>query len=243
VQPRKQFDEIALEELASSIRAQGVLQPIVVRRSGDHYEIVAGERRWRAAARAGLHEIPAVIKDYTESQALQVALIENLQRQDLDPIEEAEGYRRLIDEHALTHEQIADAVGKSRVAITNSLRLLKLPRDLLEKLTAGELTAGHARALMSMDSDDTARRALADDIIQRGLTVREAEHAVRQRSEKSGKNLASKQSIEERDIEARLQRALGTRVSLQQRQGKGKIEIYFHSFQELDAILERVCST
>jgi ParB family transcriptional regulator, chromosome partitioning protein len=241
-QPRKVFDEAALEELANSIRIYGILQPIVVRRNGDQYEIVAGERRWRAAGRAGLHEIPAVVKEFSNLEVLEVALIENLQRQDLDPIEEAQGYQRLLSEHQLTHDQIATAVSKSRVAVTNALRLLKLPADILVHLAHGKLTAGHARAVMSL-ADPQQMRKLAQAIVERGLSVRDAEQLAKRMQEsgtEKSKNKNQKRSAEESDVENRLQQSLGAEVKLHQSKGKGTIEIFFNSFAELDGLLEKL---
>lgn len=239
-QPRKNFQPESLDELAASIKEQGVLQPIVVRRSDGGYEVVAGERRWRAACRAGLHEIPAVVKEYSDQAALQVALIENLQREDLDPLEEASAYHRLLGDYKLSHEQVASAVGKSRSAVTNSLRLLKLPEKVLTQLASGGLTAGHARALMTL-ADEKALTKLANEIVQRGLSVREAEHSARQiKRAPKNKASASKPTPAERDVEESLQKALGTRVRLRQRAGKGRIEIHFHSLDHLDALLAQL---
>jgi len=239
-QPRKQFDEQALEELAASIRTRGVLQPIVVRRHAEGYEIVAGERRWRAAAKAGLTEIPAVVKELGDTEALQVALIENIQREDLDPLEEAESYHRLVSEYELTQEQVAQAVGKSRAAVANSMRLLKLPEVLLEMLADGRLTAGHARALMTV-GNEAAMHKLADEITTHHLNVREVERRARalQGRKKKAEAQASATPAE-RTVEERLQRALGTKVRLHHRDGKGHIEIQFHSLDELDALLDKI---
>lgn len=237
-QPRKVFDEEAIAELALSIKEQGVLQPIVVRRHGEYYQIVAGERRWRAATRAGLHEIPALIKELSDSEALQVALIENIQRQDLDPLEEAEAYSRLLSDHGLTQEGVATAVGKSRVAVTNSLRLLRLPETVLAMLADGRLTAGHARALMSI-TDPTALNKLANDSVARKLSVRETERLSRL-AQQGTKKAAPRATPAEHQVEERLQRALATKVRLRHRRGKGRIEIFFHSLDELDRVLDAI---
>ncbi|MEE8408799.1 MAG: ParB/RepB/Spo0J family partition protein [Myxococcota bacterium] len=237
-QPRKHFDQESLDELAASIQMRGILQPIVVRRRGDDYELVAGERRWRAASRAGLKEIPAIIKELTDSDALQVALIENLQRQDLDPLEEAEAYLQLIRQYSMAQDQVADAVGKSRSAIANSLRLLKLPQEVLKMLAEGKITAGHARPLMSLDSDEAIMR-LATKISKRKLSVREVEREVRLLTKKPKKAM-DQQTPAEQNVEERLQRALGTKIRLRHRRGKGKIEIYFHSLEQLDDLLSRI---
>jgi ParB family transcriptional regulator, chromosome partitioning protein len=240
-QPRKFFDEATLVELAQSMEERGVLQPIVVRRRGDDYELVAGERRWRAAQRAGLHEIPAIIKELSDKDALQVALIENIQRQDLDPLEEAEALSRLIRDYAMSQDQVAAAIGKNRATVANSLRLLKLPASVLELMSTGKLTAGHARAVMTLGSDD-AMAKFATAVIERGWSVREAERQARV----IGKAGRTKSKIEptktpaEIAVEEKLQRALGTKVRLHHRKGKGRLEIFFYSFEELNGIIEKV---
>jgi ParB family chromosome partitioning protein len=236
-QPRKVFDEASLEELAQSIQARGILQPVVVRRRGDDYELVAGERRWRAAARAGLQQVPAIVKELSDADALQVALVENLQRQDLDPLEEAEAFSRLVQDHGLSQEELAIAVGKSRSAVSNSLRLLKLPKPVLEMLADGRLTAGHARALMTMASEP-AMLDLASTVVARGMSVREAERHARSLTQKPKQK--REQSPAEINVEERLQRSLGTKVRLRHRQGKGKIEIFYHSIDQLNDLLNRI---
>ena len=243
-QPRKTFDQEPLAELAASIKEQGVLQPVVVRRRGDDYELVAGERRWRAAQLAGLVEVPALVKELSDAEALEVALIENIQRQDLDPLEEAEAYGRLIREHGMTQDEVAVAVGKSRVAITNSLRLLKLPDDILKMLADGRLTAGHARALMTVTSE-AALVKLANDVVARALSVREAERLARHAQSqapaaKARKSGSGRKTPAEAQVEEKLQRALGTKVRLKNRRGKGRIEVYFNSLDELDRLLDKM---
>jgi ParB family chromosome partitioning protein len=238
-QPRKSFDEPALAELAESIKQQGVLQPVVVRRRGDGYELVAGERRWRAASRAGLYEIPAIVKELSDQEALQVALIENIQRRDLDPLEEAEAYSRLIREHQLTQDEVAEAVGKSRVAVTNSLRLLKLPEAVLSLLAQGQLSAGHARALMAVSSE-AALTKLAHDAVSRALSVREVERLARFVEAPTKKRPSSRSTPAEKNVEERLQRSLGTKVRLKMRRGGGYIELHFNSLDELDRLLEQI---
>jgi ParB family chromosome partitioning protein len=250
-QPRKAFEPQALQELADSIRVQGVLQPIIVRRHGDDYQIVAGERRWRAATQAGLREVPAIVKELTDIATLQVALIENIQRRDLDPLEEADAYQRLIQEHNLTHDELAEAVGKNRVTITNSLRLLKLPEGVLKFLSAGEITAGHARALLGVPNPTQAVR-LAEDIVGRKMSVRDAEARAKQlqRSGRS-KDVAAApgdaagpvgtRSAAVVDIEERLQRHLGTRVRVVQGgRGEGHLEVHFHGLDALEDLLDRI---
>ncbi|MBJ79729.1 MAG: chromosome partitioning protein ParB [Myxococcales bacterium] len=243
LQPRKVFDPAALEELAASIKEHGVLQPVVVRKHGDHYELIAGERRWRACGQAGLHDVPAVVKDFSDEEALQSALIENIQRQDLDPLEEAYAYRRLIDEYALTQEEVAKSVGKSRVSITNTLRLLKLPESILAYLAQGKVSPGHARAIMMLESVSTQEK-LADDIIRRGLSVRDAEVIARrmnQSAAKAGKKVEAR-SAAETEVENKLQEALGTKCRLHYRSGKGRIEIFFHQADQFEEIVRKIVS-
>lgn len=237
-QPRKVFDPDKLDELAASIREQGLLQPIIVRRQGDAYEIVAGERRWRAATRAGYQEVPVVVRELTDEAALQIALVENIQRADLDPLEEAEAYSRLIREHGMTQEEVGQAVGKSRVAITNSLRLLKLPPPIVEMLADGRLTAGHARALMTLPTEPDMVR-LAEDVVRRRASVRDTEAKARMMNRSAKKAESGKpRSPNDVGLEERLQRTLQTKVRLHHRAGKGRVEIFFHSLEELDRILE-----
>jgi ParB family transcriptional regulator, chromosome partitioning protein len=240
-QPRKYFDEQALAELADSIREHGVLQPIIVKRAGEEYSIVAGERRWRAAALAGLHEVPAIIKDLTPVETLEVALIENLQRQDLDPLEEAAAYGRLMKEHGLTQDHLANRLGKSRAAVANTIRLLKLPEALLNMLADGRLTAGHARALMTVRDDDLMVK-LAHDTLERALSVRELERAARLAKHHATDKKTQKvqKTPAEITVEERLQRRLKTKVRLHHRKGKGRIEIFFHSLDELDQLLDTI---
>ncbi len=235
-QPRKFFAPENLAELTESIKVRGILQPVVVRRKGDNYELVAGERRWRAATQAGLHEIPAIVKEFSDRDALQAALVENIQRQDLDPLEEAEAYHRLINDHTMTQEQVAAAVGKSRVAVTNSLRLLKLPKNIMDMLADGRLTAGHARALLMVENENQLNQ-LADQIVQGKMSVRAAE-SLAQKLRRKPAIIAAPQNISSRHVEERLQKALATKVNLKNNKGKGRIEIYFNSLAELDRILE-----
>jgi len=232
-QPRQQFDDTELEELASSIRANGLLQPIVVRAKGAEYELVAGERRLRAAQRAGLQEIPAIVRQVGDHEALELALIENLQRSDLNPIEEARAYERLRDEFGLTQEQIAARVGKRRSTIANALRLLRLPQDLQDELAAGRLTAGHARALLSVDSPEEQRR-LAREFLRTGASVRDAER----RAQPARKQLPD---ANWRAVEDELRRLLDTKVRLlPRRDGTGKLEIEYFSLDQLNALLTRL---
>ena len=242
-QPRTEFDEQSLEDLAASIRVQGVLQPILVRPLGhDEYEIVAGERRYRAAQRAGLHEVPVVVRDLSDAESLEIALIENIQRDDLSPLEEARGYQQLIDEFAHTQDAIAERVGKSRPAIANALRLLRLPDAVKQELNRGHLTAGHARVLVSIDGEDAQVRAMRQ-ILTRELSVREAEQigaAKRKASAKSRGKVATA-DLHRQALERDLTTSLGTRVRVRSRGKKGgTIEIEYYSDDQLDGLITRL---
>jgi len=235
-QPRTQIDEARLEELAQSIRANGVIQPVLVRKNGEQYEIVAGERRWRAAQRAGLLKVPVTIRDIPDEKVLEVALIENIQRENLNPIEEAQAYRRLSDELQMSQEQIAAAVGKDRATVANAMRLLRLPAEVRNELSAGALSMGHARALLSLP-DETAQRRVARDVVSRGVSVRETEALVR-------RELAPPPAAVEpprvdantRAAEDQLKIALGTRVKIVRKGQAGRIEIEFKNEGELDRL-------
>lgn len=237
-QPRTDFEEQALEELAQSIRGNGVIQPIVVRPSGDRYEIVAGERRWRAAQRAGLLKVPVVVRQISDANLLQVALIENIQRENLNPIEEAQAYRRLLDDLHLSQEEIAAAVGKDRATVANFVRLLRLPADIRSEVASKSLSMGHARALLALP-DETAQRRVAKDVLARGLSVRETEALVKRET-------APAETAEEpvrtdpntRAAEDQLKLALGTRVRISRRRRGGRIEIEFSSEDELQRLFE-----
>lgn len=243
-QPRKHFDEAELTELANSIRTHGVLQPILVRPIADgRYEIVAGERRWRAAQRAGLHSIPAVVRELNEVEVLEIAIVENVQRTDLNPIEEAQGFQALIDRFGRTQEEIAEAVGKSRPHIANMLRLLKLPDDLQEMVRDGRLSAGHARAILTAPD----ARALAQRAISEGLNVREVERLAQQaKDEKHGPRVSSAPSIETkgadtRALEQSLSNALGLEVTISEKGGAaGEVKISYKSLEQLDDVIRRL---
>jgi ParB family chromosome partitioning protein len=244
-QPRQRFDDVALSELAESIRAHGVIQPIVVRQralpsggGATQYEIIAGERRWRAAQKAGLKSIPVVISDAAENDTLTLALVENLQREDLNPIEEAEAFHRLHETLGYTQQEIAEAVGKDRTTVANSLRLLKLPSAVRQQVLSGELTMGHARALLALDDADEIEK-LGREVVARKWSVRQTEKAAQPASPRSRSKPAGRESEAERDVRQRLQRALGTKVELKQRGGKGSLTVHFSSFAELDSLLER----
>ena len=237
-QPRQHFDAQALEELAQSIREQGVLQPILLRRAGDGYTLIAGERRWRAAQRAGLHEIPALVKDLGEAAAFAVALVENLQREDLTPLEEAAGYRRLIDEYGLTQEDLAQRLGRERSTIANILRLLKLPEEVRAELATGTLTMGHARALLGLP-DPGSMLELAREVVAKRLSVRQTEARVRATGSKPAKARRS-ENPNLRHLRESLQRALGARVTLHERGSSGSLEIHYSNLTDLDRIVERL---
>jgi len=237
-QPRKNFDEEKLEELATSIERHGVIQPLVLRKLGKGYEIVAGERRWRAARIAGLKEVPCIVKELTDEENMLLAIIENMQREDLNPIEEAEGIRQMIDTYGLTQEQVSYSVGKSRPYISNSLRLLKLPRQVQELTAEGEITTGHARALAGIKSRqlqvDLAMRAAKED-----LSVRQIENLVKAAKEPPKKPAArTPKTADEKRVEEDLKNALGTRVRLNRKGKKGKIEIEFYSTEELERLID-----
>lgn len=240
-QPRKHFDETALEELAASLKTYGVIQPVVVRKNGEYYELIAGERRWRAAKIAGLKAIPVVIKKWEEAEAFEAALVENLQREDLNPLEEAESYQRLQEEFALSQEQIAEKVGKSRSAITNSLRLLQLDSRVRNFVMENKLTGGHARSLLSV-SDGDAQFELAEQVIEEGLSVRAVEALVKAYLQKEEKKPEPKQPVADADyrrIEDDLKSIFATKVRLKPagKRKKGRIEIEYYSEEDLDRLL------
>ncbi|MBZ4399129.1 ParB/RepB/Spo0J family partition protein [Myxococcus sp. MISCRS1] len=240
-QPRHHFDEEKLKELTESIRVQGVIQPILVRKDQDGYRIIAGERRWRASQAAGLKEVPAIVKEVTEVQAFELALVENLQRADLNPIEEAEGYKRLTDEFKLTQEQISQRVGKERSTVANALRLLALPADVKGMVADGSLSMGHARALLGVPRLPELQN-LARQVAEKKLSVRDTERLVQQ-SRSNGKKDAGKtppkQSPQVKSLVEELQRRLGTKVRLTERSpGKGTIEVDFFSYDDLDRLLK-----
>ena len=235
-QPRKTFDEDKLDELAASIREHGIIQPVVLRSTDGGYEIVAGERRWRAARKAGIKKIPCVIKELSDEQNMLVAIIENMQREDLNPIEEAEGLSRMIEVYGLTQEQVSKGVGKSRPYITNSLRLLKLSDDVREMTREGSLTAGHARALAGI-KDIEKQKKLALKTVKEGLSVRSIEKLAGEQDKKKAKVKPEKNADVIR-VEAELKDALGTKVILNSTGKKGKIEIEYYSREELERLIE-----
>lgn len=248
-QPRKMFDKDSLDELTKSVKQYGVLQPIIVKKIGNRYEIVAGERRWRAAQAAGLSEVPVVVRDYDDQKAKEIAIIENIQRTDLNPIEEALAYKSLIEEYNLTQEELSDKVSKNRSTITNSLRLLKLSKNIQQYMIDGQISSGHARALLSLE-DEGKRELLALDIMKRSLSVRDTEKAAKAMSKKKNVELSaltepSKEdtvrdlSLFYKEYEDSIQGVLGTKVHINQKdKNKGRIEIEYYSQVELDRIMD-----
>lgn len=244
-QPRQEIDEAALEDLAASIRAQGVIQPVVVREVGvSEYELIAGERRWRASQRAGLADIPAVVKAVPDEAVLAMGLIENIQRQALNPIEEARGFRRLIEEFGLTHEAVAAAVGRSRSAVSNMLRLLFLPEPVQDLLHDGQLEMGHARALLSLPVID--QLAFARRIVEEGWSVREVERRIKGVSEGAAPTVVRPAPVHTADpdvarLAETLSEALGARVAIRAgKTGRGRLTIDYSSLEELDGLLEKL---
>ena len=248
-QPRKMFDKDSLDELTKSVKQYGVLQPIIVKKIGNRYEIVAGERRWRAAQAAGLSEVPVVVRDYDDQKAKEIAIIENIQRTDLNPIEEALAYKSLIEEYNLTQEELSDKVSKNRSTITNSLRLLKLSKNIQQYMIDGKISSGHARALLSLE-DEGKRELLALDIMKRSLSVRDTEKAAKTLSKKKNVELDElTESVKEdtvrdlslfyKEYEDSIQGVLGTKVHINQKdKNKGRIEIEYYSQVELDRIMD-----
>lgn len=253
-QPRTVFNQDKIKELAASIEANGLIQPIVVRATGaGDYVIIAGERRYRAAKLLGLHEIPAVVRDVADGQAFELALIENVQREDLDPIEEANAYRHLVENYELTQQQVAERVGKDRVTIANAIRLLKLPLGLQTEISSGALSAGHARAILM--APEHLRSQLGHDAIQNGWSVRETERQARGQREEQPEPPDEAQTAADPGlspaetpaqssaaiaVEDQLRGALGAPVRLVERGGKGRIEVRFHSYEELERLIELI---
>ncbi|MFQ5902804.1 MAG: ParB/RepB/Spo0J family partition protein [Candidatus Binatia bacterium] len=240
LQPRRLFDEARMDELAASVREKGILQPLLVRRSGEGYELIAGERRLRAAVKAGLKGVPVVVREASDNEVLQLALIENLQREDLNPMEEAGAYRRLQEELDWSQEEIANRVGKSRPAVANSMRLLLLPMEVQQEVARGRLPVGQARALLGLEGG-TLILAAAREVIAKGLSTRETERLIRRL--KSGRRRRRETSISSPDLRSLiegLQRSLGTKVRLVQkaRSGRGRIEIEYYSAADLERIVQ-----
>jgi ParB family chromosome partitioning protein len=244
LQPRRQFDASALADLAQSIRERGILQAILVRRHPNkpsEYQIIAGERRWRAAQQAGLHEVPITIRDFSDVEALEVAIVENVQREDLSAIEEAEGYQRLIADYGHSQDDLARTVGKSRAHISNTMRLLKLPDNIRSKIDAGEISAGHARALLASGNPEE----LLEKILAEGLSVRGAEEAARQSAAAIGKKPKGGRIKDPNTaaLERELSATLGLRVTIAGKAQKGTLMIHYQTLDQLDDVLKRLCGT
>ena len=241
VQPRREFDRLALEELAQSIEANGIVQPLITRPVGDHFELIAGERRWRAADIAGLSDVPVVVREATDAEVLEMALIENLQREDLNPIEEAQGFQNLIDIHKYTQEQAAARVGRSRAAVANALRLLKLDENVQSYVRQGRLSMGHAKVILGLE-DAAQQKLAAERVLKDGLSVRATEELTGQ-LQRSGKGSSTKTNgkatpdVHVTSLQNKLTEQLGTKVSLNYRKGKGAVKIQFYSDEDLERIL------
>ncbi len=238
-QPRRNFDDEKLDALADSIKANGIIQPIIVVKHDDMYMIVAGERRWRAARKAGLKEIPAIVQDYSDKQIMEVALIENLQREDLNPVDEAMGYKTLMNMFSLTQEQISERIGKSRSAVANSLRLLNLSEEVLDLIKEGKITEGHAKVIMSL-KDPSEQLAAANAVINKRLSVRETEQLVKAKLNPPRTIIKPNRQLAEylSDLEDNISKTMGTRVKIHHKNGKGKIEIDYYSNDEFERIME-----
>lgn len=239
-QPRKKFDDASIKELSVSIKEKGIIQPLMVRKAGSSYEIIAGERRWRASQIAGIRNIPVIINDANDEEVLELALIENLQREDLNPIEEAEAYKQLIDIHGLTHDEISKRIGKDRSTVTNQLRLLKLSAKAKEALINGLISPGHARALVTLENESEISEALGI-IIKKGLSVRQAENLVKSIGKLKASVKQSTESVSKdkfiMDIMDNLKRCLGTKVNISGKAERGKIEIEYYSSEEFDRLI------
>lgn len=237
-QPRKTFNEEKIQELADSIREHGIIQPIVVRKKKKGYEIVAGERRWRASMKAGLAEVPCLVRELTDEQNMLIAIIENMQREDLNPVEEAEGLQQMISNFGMTQEQVSKSVGKSRPYITNSLRLLKLPDYIIEKLSEGVISAGHGRTLVSIE-DESMRKQIFTKVLEENLSVRETEKLVAEMGKPAKKKAAKKvKNPNTAKVEEELKEILGTKVTINHTGRKGKIEIECYNRDEMERIIE-----
>lgn len=237
-QPRKTFVNEKLEELAASIREKGIIQPLVVLKKGDHYEIIAGERRWRAAQKAGLREVPVVIQDVSEETALEMALIENIQREDLNAVEEAEAYQALLQRFTLSQEELAKRVGKERSTIANALRLLRLPVEIKRDVAEDRITMGHARALLTLE-DPEEQKSARDEIVRGRLSVRETEALVKRKKNKvAAKPKKQAEDADQRDLVERMQRHFAAKVAIKRSGRGGKLEISFADLKELTRIVE-----
>lgn len=236
-QPRKIFDEDALKDLAMSIKQHGVIQPIIVKETFDRYVIIAGERRWRASRLAGLKTIPCIVKDYTDKEISEIAIIENLQREDLNPIESAKAIRNLINQYCLTQDEVADKIGKSRPAVANTLRLLSLPDSIISLVETNKLSAGHARTLLSVN-DSKKQKELALLIVEKGLTVREVEKIIKDLNKPVQERIIQEKSLELKDFENSIKRVFATKVQIKGNDNKGKIVIDYYSKDDLNRIYD-----
>ncbi len=243
-QPRKHFDESKLQELAESIKEKGILEPLIVRRTDQGYELIVGERRWRAAQKAGLKEVPVMVKEVEGREVLEISLIENLQREDLNPIEAAEAFKHLIEEFNLSQEDLSKRIGKDRTTITNTLRLLKLPLEVRNQLLQNRITSGHARAILSLESKEK-QKELCALIIKKGLSVREAESIAKRWAEKPKKSITPVKRrgyLESQlsSLQDSMRKYLGTKVHITQKGKRGKIEIEYYSHEDLERIVEAI---
>lgn len=241
-QPRREFDEDSLMELADSIKQFGILQPLIVQKKKDYYEIIAGERRWRAAKLAGIKEVPVIVKEYTDQEIVEISLIENIQRENLNPIEEAMAYKRLLEEFSLKQDEVAERVSKSRTAVTNSMRLLKLSERVQQMIIDDMISTGHARALLAID-DEEQQYILANKIFDEKLSVRETEKLVKalKNPKKEVKKQKSEHTFVYQNIEEQMKNIIGTKVSVNAKaNGKGKIEIEYYSEEELERIYDLI---
>jgi ParB family chromosome partitioning protein len=238
-QPRKTFDDEKLAALAESIKQHGIVQPLIVQQDGNMYRIVAGERRWRAARLAGIDTVPVIVRDLSDRQVMEVALIENLQREDLNPVEEAEAYEKLISEFGMTQEEVASIVGKSRPAVTNAIRLLSLSDDIKTRLISGEISSGHARALLAIDDAKLQLKAM-QEIIEKEMSVRETEKLIKQFTAQKKQKAPKRPDADYQAIEERFREIFGTKVKIMNNKKNGKILIEYYSQDELDRIINLV---
>lgn len=236
-QPRKIFDEDALKELSDSIKVHGVIQPIIVKKVADRFVIIAGERRWRASRLAGLKTIPCIIRDYTEQEISEIAIIENLQREDLNPIESAKAIKNLISQYDLTQDEVADKIGKSRPAVANTLRLLLLPDSIISLVESNKISAGHARALLSI-TDTKKQKEIALLIVEKGLTVRDVENLIKNLGKPVPEKIVKEKSLELKDFENSIKRVFATKVQIKGNDNKGKIVIDYYSKDDLNRIYD-----
>lgn len=236
-QPRKSFDEEKIEELSNSIKENGILQPIIARQIGENFEIIAGERRYKAALKAGIKKVPVIVRKMEDDKSLEIALIENIQREDLNPLEEADAYRLLIEKYKYTQEELANKLGKNRATITNTMRLLRLPDQIKNDIFVGKISSGHARAILSVEGEKEQIK-IADKVVKEALSVRDVEKLVKDKKETKKSQKMENKKIEILEIENRLKEYLGTKVKIKDGNNKGKIEIEYYSNGDLERIAE-----